>query len=46
MSDKISNFWIKNTRRLKKNKDEEIKVKFISWAKYADKWVNEIDEEK
>jgi len=26
--------------------DEDTKVKFITWAKYADKWVDEIDEKK
>lgn len=33
-------------QELEEEKDLEIKVKFITWAKYADKWVDEIDEEK
>ena len=31
---------------IEEEKDKEIKVKFITWAKYADKWVNEIDEKE
>lgn len=36
----------KGHRELEEEKDQEIKVKFITWAKYADKWVGELDEEK
>ena len=36
----------KDHKEAKEEKDEEIKVKFITWAKYADKWVYEIDAKK
>ena len=36
----------KEHKQDEKEKDEDTKVKFITWAKYADQWVNDIKEEK
>jgi transposase len=32
-------------KELEEEKEEAIKVKFITWAKYADKWVDKLEEE-